>query len=128
MSLNNLSCQARPTIADTNFDKPLYYSIKVSVNKCGESCNAINNPCAEVCVSNKVKNMNVNSIPRFLIKHEVCEFKCGSNESVCNSEEKWIMMSASVSVKNTFYFWLIICGILIRLTVSIIIIYVCMYI
>ena len=26
---------------------------------------------------------------RFLVQHESCECKCGLNESVCNSKQKW---------------------------------------
>ena len=26
---------------------------------------------------------------RFLVQHESCECKCGSNENVCNSKQKW---------------------------------------
>lgn len=26
---------------------------------------------------------------RFSLEYEQCKFKCGSNESVCNSKEKW---------------------------------------
>ena len=26
---------------------------------------------------------------RFLVQHESCECKCGLNESVCNSVQKW---------------------------------------
>ena len=30
-----------------------------SVNKCGGTCNTIDDPYAEVCIPNKVKNMNI---------------------------------------------------------------------
>ena len=26
---------------------------------------------------------------RFLVQYELCESKCGLNESVCNSKQKW---------------------------------------
>ena len=35
------------------------YSFYVSVKKCGESCNAIDDPYAWICVPDEVKNMNV---------------------------------------------------------------------
>ena len=33
----------------------------------------------------------------FIIQNESCECKCGLNESVCNSKQKW---NVDVSVKN----------------------------
>ena len=58
VSLNNLPCQARPTLVNINSNKPLYYLFNLSVNKCGESCNTINNSYTRVYVPNKIKNMN----------------------------------------------------------------------
>ena len=26
---------------------------------------------------------------RFLVQHELCEFKCGLNERACNSKRNW---------------------------------------
>ena len=59
VSLNNQPCKARPPIVNVNFDKTLFYPFTVSVNKCGGSCNTIDDPYARVCVPRKVKNMNV---------------------------------------------------------------------
>ena len=42
-----------------NSNETLFYPFTVSVNKCGESCTNIDDLYARVCVSNKVKNMNV---------------------------------------------------------------------
>ena len=60
--------------------------------KCVGSSNTINDPYAQVCVSNKVKSMNVKVFDlmsglnetRFLVQHESCDCKCRLNESVCN--------------------------------------------
>ena len=68
-----------------------------SVNKCGGTCNTIDDPYAEVCIPNKVKNMNIKVInlmsgvneTRFLVQHKSWECKCGLNESVCSSKKKW---------------------------------------
>ena len=60
VSLSNHPCQAkRPTLINVNSDKTRFCPFTVSINKCGESCNIINNPYAGVCVPNKAKNMNV---------------------------------------------------------------------
>ena len=61
------------------------------------SFNTIHDPYARVCVPNKVKNMNLklfDSILRvnettFINQHDSCECKCGLNETVCNSKQKW---------------------------------------
>ena len=59
VSLNKRSCKAIPTIVDIKSNETLFYPLTVSVNKCGGSCNTIDDPCARVCAPNKVKNMNV---------------------------------------------------------------------
>ena len=56
--LNKCPCQARSTLVDINSDEILFYPFTVSINKWGGSCNAIDDPYAWVCVSNKVKNVN----------------------------------------------------------------------
>ena len=46
---------------------------------------------------NKVQNMNVKVFnlisgtnkTKFLVQHELGECKCGLNESICNSKQKW---------------------------------------
>ena len=96
ISLNNQPSQARPTLVNINSNQPLYYPFTVSVNKCGGSCNTIDDPYAWVCVSNNVKTMNVKVFnvtsgakeTRFSVQHESCECKCGLNESVCNLKQK----------------------------------------
>ena len=52
-------CQARPTLVNINSDKTLFYPFTVTFNKCGGSCNTIDDPYARICVPNKVKIMNV---------------------------------------------------------------------
>ena len=64
---------------------------------CGRSYDSIDDPYAQYCVPNKVKNINskvFNLISeanetRFLVHHESCECKCRLNENVCNSKQKW---------------------------------------
>ena len=43
VSINTRPHQARPTLLDLNSNQPHYYPLTVSVNKCGESCNTIDN-------------------------------------------------------------------------------------
>ena len=57
VSINNQPCQARPTIVDIN-SKNLFYPFTGSFNKCSGSYNASDDPCAGVCVPNKVKKLS----------------------------------------------------------------------
>ena len=59
ISLNNRPCQARPTLVNINSNETFFYPCTVSINKCGGRFNTTDDPYAQVCVPNKVKNMNV---------------------------------------------------------------------
>ena len=97
VSLNNQPAQTRPKLVNINSDETLFYLFTISVNKCKRSYNTINDSYAGGFVPNKVKNMNVKLFnlmseineTRFLVQHESCEYKCGLNESVCNSKQKF---------------------------------------
>ena len=52
--MNNQECKVRPQIVNINGKESFTFSIKTS--KCGVSCHNINNPHAELCVSDIVKN------------------------------------------------------------------------
>ena len=88
ISLDNWPCQAKPKLVNINSKQPLYCLVTVSVNKCGGSFNTIDDPCAWVCVPNKVKNMNVKVFyfmsrvteTRYLIQHESCECRPTINQ------------------------------------------------
>ena len=47
------------TCVNINLNVALFNPFTVSVIKCGRSCNIINDLYAQLCVPNKVKNMNV---------------------------------------------------------------------
>ena len=71
-------------------------SITFTVNKCGGSCNNIDDPYAWVCVPNKSKTINIKIFnvmsrineTKFIDRHELCQSKCISNENVCNLIKK----------------------------------------
>ena len=46
----------------------------------------IDDPYAQICVSDNVKYLNVTI---FFVQHELCQSKCRLNGHVCNSKEKW---------------------------------------
>ena len=47
------------SLFDINSNEILFSSFTVSVNKCGGTCNTIDNPYARIYVSNKVKRINL---------------------------------------------------------------------
>ena len=93
VSLTNRPCEVRPTLVKINSNESFFDSFTVSVNKCGVSCNTTDYPYAQVCLPNKMKNMNLKlsrvNETRFLVQHQSCECKCRFNGIVCNSKQKW---------------------------------------
>ena len=88
----------KPTLADKYSIETFFIhlqSVLVSVVEVGTLL--MIHTLDEVCVPNKAKNINVkafNLMPgvnelRFLVQHESCACKCGLNERVCNSKQKW---------------------------------------
>ena len=96
LTLNNWPCPFKATLLIQTFRENIFYQVTISANKCGRSCNTIDDPYARAFVPNTVKNINIkvfNSISvnrtRFLVQHEPCEHRCVLNESVCNLKQKW---------------------------------------
>ena len=57
--MNNQEFKIRAEIININSNEPLFYPYSIFVNKRSGSCNNINNPYAELCVPDVVKNMNI---------------------------------------------------------------------
>ena len=57
--MNNQEFKIRAEIININSNEPLFYPYSIFVNKRSGSCNNINNPYAESCVPDVVKNMNI---------------------------------------------------------------------
>lgn len=55
VSINNTTWQTRATLVNINFDKTIYYRFIVSVNKCDESWNIIDDPYGWIFVQNKAE-------------------------------------------------------------------------
>ena len=54
--MNNEECKIRLEIIDINSTEPKFYPYSININKCSGSCNNINDPCAELCVPDVVRN------------------------------------------------------------------------
>ena len=57
--MNNQESKVRPKIVNPNSNEPVFYSISIKTSKCSGSCNNINDPYAELCVPDVVKNINI---------------------------------------------------------------------
>ena len=53
--LNNRLCQASQILFSINSNEKLYYPFTVSINKCGGSCNTIDDLYTRVCIPNQLK-------------------------------------------------------------------------
>ena len=108
VSLNNQPRKVERTIVNINSDKTLFYPFTVGVNKCGGSCNTVDDGYAGARIPNKVKIMNVKVFnlmssvneTKSLVRRESWKCKFGFNEILCNSKEKWKPDEVGLSVKN----------------------------
>ena len=78
--MSTQECKLRPEIINIDSNEPSFYSYSVKVSKFSSSCNNINDPYAELCTPDVVKNMNIkvfNLISRtneteYIKWHETC--------------------------------------------------------
>ena len=99
LSVINQKCMPRPKILDVNegAGEALFYPYNVLVNKCGGSCNTLDDPMAKMSVPNIIKRVKM-KVYNFLmrlnetrntLRHESCTCICRLNSSVCNSKQIW---------------------------------------
>ena len=55
ISMNKQACKVRPEIINVNGNEPVFYPFSIKTNKCGGSCNNINDPYAKICVPDVIK-------------------------------------------------------------------------
>ena len=99
VSVINRKFMPRPKILDVNegAGEALFYPYNVLVNKCGGSCDTINNPMAKYCVPGIVKRVNMQvynflmmlNQTRSVLWQESCKCVCKLNSSVCNNKQIW---------------------------------------
>ena len=56
--MNNQACKVRPEIIIVNSNEPIFYAFSIETSKCSGSCNNINDPYANICVPDAVKDLN----------------------------------------------------------------------
>ena len=85
-----------PTFIDLNLVELKCYPFMISLDKCSGSCNPVDDLSAKICVSSKIKDINVkvfNMITnkneaKAMVKHILCDCKCKFNSKTCNSKQK----------------------------------------
>ena len=116
LSVNPLACVQRnnqeykvsPENVNVNSNGPVFYPFSIKASKCSGTCNNINDPCANLCVPDVVKNINIkvfnlmsrSNETRHIECHEIWKCKCRLDPSVCNSKQRWNKDTADVNVKN----------------------------
>ena len=99
VSIKNQECKVRPEIVNinSNSNTPIFYPFSIKINKCSGNCNNINNPYANICVPDIIKDSNVNVFnlmsrtneTRFMKWHETCKCICRLDGIICNSKQRW---------------------------------------
>ena len=59
ISMKNQECKVRPHIFNVNSNEPVVYPFSIKTSRCSGSCNNINDPYANICVPDAVKDLNV---------------------------------------------------------------------
>ena len=96
VSMNNQECKIRPELINVNSNEPSLHPYSIKLNKCSSSCNNVNDPYAELCIPDVVKNINAkvfNLISRTnetrrIEWYETCKCECRLDASVCNNKQR----------------------------------------
>ena len=96
ISMNNQVCKVRPEIINVNSNEPVFYPFSIKTSKCSAICNNINDPYANVCVPDAVKDLKVKVFnlmsrtneTRHIKWQETCKCKCRLDASVCNNKQR----------------------------------------
>ena len=60
ISMKNQECTTRPQVVNVNNNNnPIFYPFSIKTSKCSGNCNNINNPYANICVPDVIKDLNV---------------------------------------------------------------------
>ena len=95
--MNNQECKVRPQIVNFNIDEPVFFPFSIKTSKCSGSCNNINDPYANICVPDVIRNLNVKVFnlmsrtneTRHIKWHETRKCKCRLDASVFNNKQRW---------------------------------------
>ena len=96
VSMNNQECKIRSEIINVNTSEPIFYPYSIKINKYKDECKTINDPYAQLCVPDTIKNINVKVFnlmsrtnnTRHIEWHKTCKCKCRLDASVCNNNQR----------------------------------------
>ena len=57
--MKNQEYRERPQTVNVNSNGPVFFPFSIKTSKCSSSCNNINDPYANLCFLDVVKNLNV---------------------------------------------------------------------
>ena len=108
VTLNNEQCITQPFLIDLNPVELKYYPFMISLHKCSESCNSVDDLSTEICVPSKTKKVNVkvfNTITnrngdKLMVKHISFDCKCKFSRTTCYSKQKWNNEISQCECKN----------------------------
>ena len=108
--MGNQPCKARPEIINVNTNNHVFYLFSVKTSKCSGNCNNINDPYANMCVLDVVKDLNVkvfNLMSRTnetknIKWHETCKCECRLDAIVCNDKQRWNNHKCRCECKELF--------------------------
>ena len=75
-----------------------YYPFMVSLSKCSESLNSVDDWYTKIWILTETKDIYVNLFnmitksnneAKIIVKHNSCDWKCEFSSSICNSYQKW---------------------------------------
>ena len=97
ISMKNQECRTRPKKIYTNSNNPISYTFSIKINKCSGNFNNINNPYANICGPDVIKDLNVKVFnlmsrtneTRFIKCHEKFNCECRLNAIICNNKQRW---------------------------------------
>ena len=75
ISMNSQACKARPEIINVKSNNPVFYPFSIKTSKCSGNCNNTNDPYAEICVPDVVKDLNVKVFNLMSITNETRHIK-----------------------------------------------------
>ena len=97
ISMKNQECKTRPEVININSNNRIFYPFGIKINKCSGNCKNINNPYANVCVLDVIKDLNIKVFnlmsrtneTRFIKRDEKCKCECRLDAIICNNKQRW---------------------------------------
>ena len=81
--MRDCECKVRPEIVNINSNNPMFYPFTIKVNKCSDNCNDVNDPYANICVPDIIKNLNLKVFNIMTRTNETRSIKWHEKVSAC---------------------------------------------